>query len=75
MDYISDPISVTFIAETNATTIYIPVIKDNIAEESETFSLKLIIPSSLDDIVTLGNVNTTTATATATITDDTSKNY
>ena len=51
------------------TTIDVPVTKDDIAEEMETFNLKLNIPSSLSGRVTLGD----TVTATATIIDDTGK--
>ena len=55
----------------NRIIINVPVIKDDITEESETFNLNLIISPSLDNIVTRGNIST----ANATITDDTSKNY
>ena len=69
MDYTSTPITATFTAGTNNTTINISVTIDDIVEESETFNLGLTISTSLNDRITLG----TTSTATATITDDTSK--
>ena len=69
MDYTSTPITATFTAGTNSTTINISVKKDNIVEESETFNLSLTISTSLNDRVTLGDIST----ATVTITDDTSK--
>ena len=51
------------------TTIDVPVVKDDIAEELETFSLTLSIPSSLRGRVTPGDI----VTATATIIDETGK--
>ena len=49
------------------TTIDVPVTKDDIAEEMESFSLTLSIPSSLRGRVIPGNI----VTATATIIDET----
>ena len=59
MDYDSTPIDATFVAGTNITTINISVIKDNIVEESETFDLNFVIPSSLSGRVIPGNINKT----------------
>ena len=47
VDYVSTPIIATIAANTTSTTINVPVTKDNIAEESETFDLTFIIPPSL----------------------------
>ena len=47
IDYTSTPINATFAASTTNTTIIVPVSKDNIVEESETFDLTLTIPPSL----------------------------
>ena len=69
IDYTSTPIIVTFAANTTSTTINVPVTKDNIAEESETFDLTLIIPPSLSGQVVPGNITK----AVGVITDDTSK--
>ena len=49
------------------TTIDVPVTRDNIAEEMETFDLNLSIRPELGRRVTPGNITT----ATATIIDDT----
>ena len=51
------------------TTIDVPVTKDNIAEEMETFNLNLSIPSSLRGRVIPGDI----VTATVTIIDQTGK--
>ena len=53
----------------DSTTINVPVTKDTIVEEIETFRLNLSIPSSLNGRVTLGDINV----ATVTIMDDTGK--
>ena len=51
MDYNSTPITATFAAGTNSTTINVPVIKDIISEDDvETFDLILTIPSSLKSV-------------------------
>jgi len=57
VDYTSNPITATFTAGTNITTINIPVTKDNIVEGTEMFNLDIIIPSSLKDVI-LGIQNT-----------------
>ena len=69
VDYISTPISATFVANTTSTTINVPVTKDNTAEQSEIFDLTFIIPPSLSGQVFPGNVTK----AVGVITDDTSK--
>ena len=51
------------------TTVNIPVTKDDIAEDMESFNLNLTLPSSLSGRVTPGDI----VTATATIIDDTGK--
>ena len=55
--------------ETDSIMINVPVTKDNIIEEMETFKLNLSIPSSVNGRVMLGDITT----ATVTIIDDTSK--
>ena len=57
MDYTSTPITATFTAGANSTTINIPVIMDDIVEGTEIFNLKIIIPSSENDTI-LGKQNT-----------------
>ena len=69
VDYNSTPINATFAANTTSTTINVPVTKDAIAEESETFDLSFIIPSSLSGQVIPGKITK----AVGVITDDTSK--
>ena len=69
VDYTSTPIDATFAANTTSTTINVPVSKDNIAEESETFNLTLTIPPSLSSQVIPGKITK----AVGVITDDTSK--
>ena len=69
VDYISTPIIATIAANTTSTTINIPVTKDNIAEESETFDLTFIIPPSLRSQVIPKRITK----AVGVITDDTSK--
>lgn len=71
MDYTSTPINATFTAGSIRTTINVSVTIDNVVEESETFTLNLIIPPSLSGKVVPGNITT----ATGTITDDTGKMY
>ena len=68
MDYISTPITATFPAGMNSTTINVPINKDNIAEESETFDLSFTIPSSFKAVFP-GKINR----ANGTIIDNTSK--
>ena len=69
MDFISSPITATFIAGTTIATIDVPVIIDNIVESLEVFGLNIIIPPSLEDQVILGGIAETIAY----ITDNTSK--
>ena len=69
MDYDSNPIIASFNAGANITTINIPVINDNITEETETFDLSLTIPLSLSGLIMLGSISK----ATGSIIDDTSK--
>ena len=71
MDYDSTPITATFTIGSTSTTVNVPVIKDDIVEESETFNLAFTIPSSLKDQVKLGDVTD----AVGTIIDNTSKKY
>ena len=68
-DYTSTPINATFPVGTGSIIISVPVTKDNIIEEIETFKLNLSMPSSVNGRVMLGNITT----ATVTIIDDTSK--
>ena len=69
VDYTSTPINTTFAANATSTTINVPVTEDAIAEESETFDLTFIIPSSLSGKVIPGKITK----AVGLITDDTSK--
>ena len=69
MDYTSTPITATFTAGTNSTTISVAVNMDNIAEQSETFDLSFTIPPALSGDVVLGDITT----AVGNITDATSK--
>lgn len=69
MDYISDPINVTFSAGTTDIHVPVPVIDDTIVEGSEIFNINLIIPMSLSNEIILGKPST----AIGTITDSTSK--
>jgi len=69
VDYTSTPITATFTAGDDSTTISVPVTMDDIAEQSETFDLSLNIPPALSGDVILGNI----PTAVGNITDDTSK--
>ena len=69
MDYDSTPLNATFTAGSNSTMVNVPVIKDDIAEESEMFDLTFIIHSSLKDQVTSGTITN----AVGNITDNTSK--
>lgn len=56
MDYTSAPINVTFLAGATNAKVAIPVTVDNIVEETESFTITIIIPSSLKDQVTPGNI-------------------
>ena len=56
MDYDSSPLTATFTAGSTNTTVNVPVIKDNIAEVSERFSLNFSIPSSLEGRVIPGMI-------------------
>ena len=69
VDYTSTPIYATFAASTTRTTINVPVSKDNIAEQSETFDLTFTIPSSLRSQVIPGYITK----AVGRITDNTSR--
>ena len=69
VDYTSTPIIATFAVNTTSTTINVPVTKDNIAEESETFDLTFVIPSSLRGQLIPKRITK----AVGVITDDTSK--
>ena len=69
LDYDSTPINATFTAGSTSTTVNVPVIKDDLVEESETFDLTFTIPPSLKNCVIPGNV----AKAVGNITDDTGK--
>jgi len=69
VDYDSTPITATFTIGSTSTTVNIPVTKDNIAEELETFDITIVIPSSFKDQVILGDVTN----AFGTIIDNTSK--
>ena len=69
VDYTSTLINATFAANTTSTTINVPVTRDNIAEQSETFDLTLTIPPSLSDQVIPKKITK----AVGVITDDTSK--
>ena len=71
MDYNSTPINATFTIGSTSTTVNVPVIKDNIVEELETFNITIVIPSSLKDQVILGNITN----AVGNIIDNTSKKY
>lgn len=55
MDYTSTPITATFPAGVNSTTINIPVISDNIVEENETLQLKIFVPVPTKYAVESGN--------------------
>ena len=61
MDFISSPITATFIAGTIITRINVPVILDNIVERTEIFGLNITIPPSLEDQVISGGITETIA--------------
>jgi len=65
VDYTSAPITATFPAGTNSTTVSVPVTMDNIAEQSETFDLGLIITGENilpgDIIRAIGNITDATS--------------
>ena len=69
MDYTSTPIIATFAANTTSTTINVPITKDSMAEQLETFDLTFIIPPSLSGQVIPKRITK----AVGVITDDTSK--
>ena len=71
MDYTSTPITATFPAGDDSTTISVPITMDSIVEQSETFDLSLTIPPALSGDVIPGNI----PTAVANISDVTSKNF
>ena len=68
MDYISTPITATFPAGVNSTTVVVPVIIDNVVEENETLQLEIFLPAPVKFAVELGNPTK----ATAIITDSSS---
>ena len=70
MDYDSTPLNATFTAGSTSTTVNVAVIKDDIAEVSETFDLNFTIPSSLKDQIMPGNIANAVGNIT---TDNTSK--
>ena len=51
MDYNPNPITATFIAGTNSTTINVPVIMDDIVEGTEMFKLSIVSPPLDSDII------------------------
>ena len=69
VDYNSTPITTTFSAGANSTTVNIPITADHIGEGPETFDVNFTIPSSLNGQVVLGAVTK----AIGNIIDDTSK--
>ena len=69
MDYDSTPLNATFTAGSTSTIVNVSVIKDDIAEGSETFDLNFTIPSSLEDQIMPGTITE----AVGNITDNTSK--
>ena len=69
MDYDSAPITATFTAGSISAMVIVPVIMDDIVEESESFNLKFTISPSVNIQVISGNITE----ATGLITDDTSK--
>ena len=69
MDYDSAPITATFTAGSISAMVIVPVIMDDIVEESESFNLKFTISPSVNIQVIPGNITE----ATGLITDDTSK--
>ena len=69
MDYTSNPITATFPAGTTTTTINVPVTRDSIAEQPETFDFNFTIPSSLSGSVVPGTITS----AVGTINDESSK--
>ena len=68
VDYISTPITATFPAGVNSTTVDVPVIIDNVVEENETLQLEIFLPAPVKFAVQLGNP----AKAIAIITDSSS---
>ena len=58
IDYSSTPIKATFAPGFSSTTVNILIMEDDIVESSETFSLSIIIPSSLGSQVLPGRLNT-----------------
>ena len=69
MDYNSTALTAIFTAGSNSTMVNVPVIGDDIAEETEMFDLSFIIHSSLKDQVISGTITN----AVVNITDNTSK--
>ena len=58
MDYTSTPITATFPAGDDITTISVPVTMDNIVEQSETFDLSFMIPQAIRGDVVPGTITT-----------------
>ena len=54
----STPINATFHAGTLSSTISVPITKDNILEQWETFQLNFTIPASISDVVIAGRQTT-----------------
>lgn len=61
-DYDPDPVNAVFTAGRNSTTVQIPILIDNKAEDDEQFSLTLVVPSELERLVRLGSLNTAVGT-------------
>ena len=71
MDYDSTPLNAIFTAGSNSTVVNVSVIKDDIAEGSETFDLNFNISLSLEKIDQI--MPGTITAAVGNIIDDTSK--
>ena len=57
VDYISDPIDITFPAGNTTITIDIPVTRDTTVEELETFDLSFVIVQPLNGMIVPGNIS------------------
>ena len=71
IDYASTPINATFHAGTTSSMISVPITKDNILEQWETFQLNFTISASTSDVVIAGRQTT----AIGVIIDNTSELY
>ena len=60
VDYNSTPINATFVVGSTNATINVPVTRDSILEQSETFRLNLIIPASIRGRIHPGSSSTAT---------------